>query len=172
LPSYQRISDYATSREPLEYTRLGKLRRHVLEGRYDRAKRSAENEMAAGPVAPGKMSEEDRALLEDPVAMGVWELLAERFPDRRLTPEISPQLDLDIDSLGWVNLTLEIGEKTGVELREEAIGRIGIVRDLLREIACGADGRTRRSSPLERPEEFLDDRQKRWLKPLGPRPPW
>jgi long-chain acyl-CoA synthetase len=168
LPSYQRISDYATSREPLEYTRLGKLRRHVLEGRYDRAKRSAENEMAAGPVAPGKMSEEDRALLEDPVAMGVWELLAERFPDRRLTPEISPQLDLDIDSLGWVNLTLEIGEKTGVELREEAIGRIGIVRDLLREIACGADGRTRRSSPLERPEEFLDDRQKRWLKPLGP----
>jgi long-chain acyl-CoA synthetase len=30
LPSYQRISDYAISREPLEYTRLGKLRRHVL----------------------------------------------------------------------------------------------------------------------------------------------
>jgi long-chain acyl-CoA synthetase len=133
LPSYQRISDYATSREPLEYTRLGKLRRHVLEERYDRAKRSAENEMAVGPVAPGKMSEEDRALLEDPAAMGVWELLAVRFPDRRLTPETSPQLDLDIDWLGWVNLTLEIGEKTGVELREEAIGSIGIVRDLLRD---------------------------------------
>jgi long-chain acyl-CoA synthetase len=46
------------------------------------------------------MSEEDRALLEDPAAMGVWELLAERFPDRRLAPETSPQPDLDIDSLG------------------------------------------------------------------------
>jgi hypothetical protein len=30
-PSYQRISGYAISRERLEFTRLGKLRRHVLE---------------------------------------------------------------------------------------------------------------------------------------------
>jgi long-chain acyl-CoA synthetase len=114
------------------------------------------------------MSEEDRALLEDPAAMGVWELLAERYPDRKLTPESSPQLDLDIDSLGWVNLTLEIGEKTGVELNEEAIERIGTVRDLLREVAAGTGGARHRASPLELPEEVLDDRQRRWLKPLGP----
>jgi len=100
LPSYQRISGYAISREPLEYPRLGKLRRHLLEERYDRAKRGRENGMAEGPVAPREMSEEDRALLEAPAAMGVWELLAERFPDRRLAPETSPQPDLDIDSLG------------------------------------------------------------------------
>jgi long-subunit acyl-CoA synthetase (AMP-forming)/1-acyl-sn-glycerol-3-phosphate acyltransferase len=42
LPSFQRISDYATSREPLEFTRLGKLRRHVLEERYERARRGVE----------------------------------------------------------------------------------------------------------------------------------
>ena len=168
LPSYQRISDYAMSREPLEYTRLGKLRRHVLEERYDLAKSGGENEMPVGPVSPEEMSDEDRALLEDPAAMGVWELLAERFPDRRLAPETSPQLDLDIDSLGWVNLTLEIGEKTGVELKEEAIGRIDTVRDLLREVASGTGEQARRVSPIERPEEVLDDRQLRWLKPLGP----
>ncbi len=168
LPSYQRISGYAIRREPLEYTRLGKLRRHVLEERYDRAKRGRENGMAEGPVAPREMSEKDRALLEVPAAMGVWELLAERFPDRRLAPETSPQLDLDIDSLGWVNLTLEIGEKTGVELKEGAIGRIGTVRDLPREVASGAGGPTHHASPLERPEEVLDDRQLWWLKPLGP----
>jgi long-chain acyl-CoA synthetase len=170
LPSYQRISDYAMTREPLEYTRLGKLRRHVLEDRYDRAKRGVEDhdELSAGPLAPGEMSEEDRALLGNPAAMGVWELLVDRYPDRRLAPESSPQLDLDIDSLGWVNLTLEIGERTGVELEEEAIGRIDTVRDLLREVASGAGGSTHRLSPLERPEEVLDDRQRRWLKPLGP----
>ena len=174
LPSYQRISDYAISREPLEYTRLGKLRRHVLEERYDRAKGGAEDQetLSAGPVAPGEMSEEDRALLDDPAAMGVWELLADRFPDRRLAPETSPQLDLDIDSLGWVNLTLEIGERTGVELGEEAIGRIGTVRDLLREVASGSCETTHRASPLERPEEVLDDRQRRWLSRSGGRPPW
>jgi len=114
------------------------------------------------------MSREDRALLEDPTALGVWKLLTERYPDRRLAPETSTQLDLNIDSLGWVILTLEIGEKTGVELDEEAIERIDTVRDLLREVASGASGTLHHVSPFERPEEVLDDRQKRWLEPLGP----
>jgi len=114
------------------------------------------------------MSGEDRALLENTAAMGVWKLLTDRYAGRRLAPETSMQLDLDIDSLGWVNLTLEIGEKTGVELDEEAIERIDTVRDLLREVASGAGGTTRRLSPLESPEDVLDDRQLRWLKPLGP----
>src|SRR5918994_443377 len=49
LPSYQRLSDYAITREPLEYTQLGKLRRHLLEDRYDRAKEGEEDaEDAAG----------------------------------------------------------------------------------------------------------------------------
>jgi long-chain acyl-CoA synthetase len=169
LSSYQRISDYAISREPLEYTRLGKLRRHILDERYERAKRGEENpdEAAVGPISVREMSEEDRALLEHPAAEGVWDLLVDRYPDRRLTPEASPQLDLDIDSLGWVNLTLEIGERTGVELDEEAIERIETVRDLLREVAKGGRA-TRRISPFEEPEEVLDARQKRWLEPLGP----
>ena len=170
LPSYQRISDYAISREPLEYTRLGKLRRHVLEERYERARSGGESqeETAVGPVAPEEMSEEDRGLLEDPAAMGVWKLLSDRYPDRRLTPETSPQLDLDIDSLGWVTLTLKIGEKTGVELHEEAIDRIDTVRDLLREVASGSGEPTHHVSLFERPEEVIDDRRKRWLEPLGP----
>jgi long-chain acyl-CoA synthetase len=113
------------------------------------------------------MSGEDRALLRDPAAMGVWNLLADRYPDRRLAPDASPQLDLDIDSLGWVNLTLEIGDKTGVELDEAAIERIDTVRDLLREVGSGVGRTTHHVSPFERPEEVLDYRQKRWLKPLG-----
>jgi long-chain acyl-CoA synthetase len=170
LPSYQRISDYAVTREPLEYTQLGKLRRHILEERYERAKSGEERpEETPGPIPPEEMSEEDRALLEDPAAKGVWDLLADRYPDRRLTPDTSPQLDLEIDSLEWVNLTLEIGEKSGVELDEEAIERIESVRDLLREVAEKAETGegTARRSPLEHPEEVLDDRQKRLLRPLG-----
>lgn len=105
LPSYQRISDYAISSEPLEFTRLGKLRRHVLDERYERARRGKEGsaEAAVAPVTPEEMSGEDRALLENTAAMGVWKLLTDRYPDRRLAPETSMQLDLDIDSLGWVN---------------------------------------------------------------------
>jgi long-chain acyl-CoA synthetase len=137
--------------------------------RYDRDKRSGrdQDELPVGPVEIEEMLEEDQALLRNPAARGVWELLTARFPDRRLAPDTSPQLDLGVDSLGWVNLTLEIGETTGVELREEAVGRIGTVRDLLREVASGSGRKMHHISPLERPEEVLDDRQLRWLRPLG-----
>jgi len=166
LPSYQRLSDYAVTREPLEYTQLGKLRRHLLEERYDRAKAGDEGE-APGPIPVEEMSGEDRALLEDDAAREVWELLARRYPDRRLTPNTSPQLDLGVDSMEWVNLTMEIGERAGVELDEEAIGRVETVRDLLRE-ATEAGEAVPGASPVERPEEILDETQKRWLEPLSP----
>src|ERR687894_260257 len=171
LPSYQRLSDYAINREPLEYTQLGKLRRHLLEDRYDRAKEGEEDEKgAAGPIPVEEMSEEDREVLKDPVAERVWELLARRYSDIRLTPDTSPQLDLGVDSMEWVNLTMEIGESAGVELDEEAINGIDTVRDLLREVAEASESGEASSgaSPLEQPEEVLDEDQKRWLEPLGP----
>ena len=77
------------------------------------------------------------------------------------------QFDLNIDSLGWVNLTLEIGEKFGVDLDEAAIERIDTVRDP-REVASGAGGTHTGSHPSKGPKRF-DDRQKRWLMPLDPR---
>ena len=63
-----------------------------------------------------------------------WDWLTERFPDTKLTLDKSPQLDLNVDSLEWINLTLEIRERLGVELNEEAIARIDTVRDLLNEV--------------------------------------
>ena len=171
LPSYQRISDYAVTREPLEYTQLGKLRRHLLPDRYDRAKAGDEGSDAApGPVPVDEMSAGDREILEDESARQVWELLARRYEDKPLSPDTSPQLDLGVDSLGWVNLTMEISERTGVEIGEEAISRIDTVRDLLREAAeaSGEGGATRRVSPLDHPEEALSNEQKRYLEPLSP----
>ncbi len=172
VPSYQRLSDYAVTREPLEQTQLGKLRRHLLEDRYDETKESEEGqgEGKTGPIPPGEMSEEDRSLLEDPAAREVWDLLVGRYPDARLTPDTSPQLDLGVDSMEWVHLTMEMGERTGVELDEETIDGIDTVRDLLEAVAEGAESgeTTSGASPLEEPEEVLSDEQKRWLEPLGP----
>jgi long-chain acyl-CoA synthetase len=172
LPSYQRISDYAITRQPLERTQLGKLRRHLLEDRFDRAKKGEEDSgEAVGPIPIEKMSEKDRALFENLAARRVWQLLADRYSDRNLTPDTSPQLDLAVDSLGWVDLTLEIAESTGVELSEEAIGNIYTVRDLLNEVAEQASaggGGPPQALPLELPEEVLSEEQKRWLRPLGP----
>ncbi|PYK70133.1 MAG: hypothetical protein DME42_13175, partial [Verrucomicrobia bacterium] len=65
-----------------------------------------------------------------------------------LTPDTSPQFDLGVDSLEWLNLTLEIAESSGVELSEEATARIETVRDLLREVTEGGEGEA--VDPLEK----------------------
>jgi long-chain acyl-CoA synthetase len=166
LPSHQRISDYVITGDALPRTRLGKIQRHRLDERYKKAKEGGEKAAAAGPMDIDEMSGDDRALLEDSAAQSVWELLAKRYRDKRLTPDTSPQFDLGIDSLEWLNLTLEIAESSGVELTEEAIARIETVRDLLREVTEGGEGKS--SDPVAKPDEALDEKQKRWLKPLGP----
>ena len=102
LPSYQRISEYAITHLPLERTQLGKIRRHLLEERFDVAKSGGEGVgEAVGPISIEEMPEADRELLENQAAREIWDLLARRYSDRHLTPDTSPQLDLGIDSLGW-----------------------------------------------------------------------
>ena len=166
LPSHQRISDYAITPDALPRTRLGKIQRHRLAERYKEVKEGGEKAATAEPMSVEEMSGEDRALLEDPSAQSVWELLTKRYGGKRLTPDTSPQFDLGIDSLEWLNLTLEIGESSGVELSEEAIARIETVRDLLREVTEGGEGEA--VDPLTDPDEVLDEKQKQWLEPLGP----
>ena len=166
LPSHQRISDYAITPDALPRTRLGKIQRHRLAERYKEVKEGGGKAATAEPMSVEEMSGEDRALLEDPSAQSVWELLTKRYGGKRLTPDTSPQFDLGIDSLEWLNLTLEIGESSGVELNEEAIARIETVRDLLREVTEGGEGEA--VDPLTDPDEVLDEKQKQWLEPLGP----
>ena len=42
LPPYQRVSDYALTRDAIQRTRLGKIRRHLLSERYEKAKEGEE----------------------------------------------------------------------------------------------------------------------------------
>jgi len=116
------------------------------------------------------MSDQDRALMENRAARSAWDWLAERYRTRRITPDTSPRLDLGVDSMEWLNLTMEIRETVGVELRDAAIGRIETVRDLLHEIveASGQGGEPAAKKSLEHPEEALTWKQKQWLTPLGP----
>ena len=171
LPTYQRIGDYVVVSEPLERTRLGKLRRHMLAGRYRSAKDAWKPGGAqAGVMTPERMPPEDRALLENAAANAIWQWLAARHADKGLTPDTSPQLDLGMDSMAWLNLTLTIGQLTGVELGEDAIARVQTVRDLLREVAAASAGgrHTPPPDPLDEPERKLTGEQKQWIEPLGP----
>ncbi|HEY7165013.1 MAG TPA: AMP-binding protein [Candidatus Binatia bacterium] len=174
LPSHHRITDYALTDEPLPRTRIGKIRRHILVERFDSAT-SGKPTQGAGQLSIEEMSPEDQELLENPLAAAIWNWLPERFPDAYLTPATNLQLELGVNSLDWLNLTLEIRVLTQADLEEAAIRRIETVRDLLREAAAAA-----RPSHLEtpagvleelkEPEKILNEQQRRWLEPPPPLP--
>src|SRR5690606_17862333 len=120
---------FRAAREPLPRTRLGKIKRHELPALFDKAdKRSLED-------VPVELSDEDRALIDaSDKTRSVWRWLEERYPDRALHPDLSPQLDLQIDSLGWVSMTLELEQRFGIALPAAAVSRVLSLRDLLVEV--------------------------------------
>jgi long-chain acyl-CoA synthetase len=129
LKPQERVVGYAFTLEALPRTHLGKLKRHQLVALYAHAKAG----VTEGEPEP--LSLEDRQLLESASSRPVWDWLLARYPGYRLTPGTSPQLDLGIDSLQWIELTAEIEDRFRVRLDEAAIARALTLRDLLREIA-------------------------------------
>jgi long-chain acyl-CoA synthetase len=155
LPNHLRLAGFSVTRMPLPRTPLGKIQRHLLPALYARAAvpRPSEGEM---PVAAS-----DAALLEMSTARDVWRWLRDRYPDHHIGFDTSPQLDLGIDSLGWIDLTLALQQSFGIRLMEAQIARIVTVRDLMRE-ALAAAGHPGADSPAESPA-----RQQAWLEPYG-----
>lgn len=172
LPSHHRPSTVRIAVDPLPRTRLGKLRRHKLEQLFERLGESGGvPEAPPEPISRESMSPEDQQLLSDPSAEGTWNYLAKRYSDLRLTPESSLSRDLDIDSLGWVDLSLALREQVGIELDETAIARVSTVRDLLREAASSAEAGEQAedlAKALETPEQLLGPEQEEALTPPGP----
>jgi long-chain acyl-CoA synthetase len=170
LPSYARITAVAVTREPLPRTRLGKLRRHLLPELYQRAQRGGDARQGGAPMDVAAMAAEDQGLLEHPAARATWELLAEHHPHAGLTPDSNLQLDLDVDSMEWLNVTFEIRRRAGVELRDDVLARLETVRDLLRAVSEAGKAVGPHASPLDEPEKSLTPEQRRWLrKPGAPR---
>jgi long-chain acyl-CoA synthetase len=169
LPSYQRMTDVAVTRDPLPRTRLGKLRRRGLPGLYAGAHAVRSEQAQRGPIAVADMVEADRLLLEHPPAKVIWEWLSQRYSTRRLTMDVSFGLDLAVDSLEWLGLTLEIERRANVQLDEAEIARVATIRDLLRAVADAPAAEVRSWGALwNEPERLLSPAQARWLAPLGP----
>lgn len=167
MPSYQRIEDFTITRESLPRTRLGKIKRHLLEDRYVSAIKQKEETPEPGPISLEKMSDQDRVFLEHDAVWQIWKWLGERYQDRRLTLDTSLRLDLGVDSMEWLNLTMEIRERIGVELTDESIRRIDLVRDLLKEVK-EASGEETTPASLEEPEKIVPEQQKQFIEPLKP----
>lgn len=133
LPSYARLSGFAVTQGPLPRTQLGKLKRHLLPPLY-RAARQHEPASRAS-----EMSAEDRLLLGTPSGAAVWRWLIQRFPGHELRPDTVLQLELGIDSLAWIDLSLAVERDLGIVLHEQEIARIVTARDFVQEATAARD---------------------------------
>lgn len=148
LAPWERLAGYATVTTPLPRTRLGKYRRFLLPRIYDEAK--AGRRRVSTAVAPA-----DEALLADPRARAVWDLLQERYREAGIDFDSSLALDLGLDSLEWMTLALEIERRLSIALPEVAVTDLDRVRDLVR-LAADAE-----SAPAREPAASPED----WLRP-------
>ena len=158
LPSYQRLAGYVIVREPLPRTRLGKYRRFLLPDLYERAR--------AGRAAPEtvELTEEDRAFLWQPLAREVWQLLQKRYPQAPLALDGSLQLDLGIDSLEWVTLSLELERRVGVQLSEAELAEVYTVRDLIEAVQRAAQRPAEAPLQKDASAQMLAERRQ-WTRP-------
>src|SRR6056297_3464084 len=165
LPSHQHVNDIVLTRKALPRTRIGKIRRKKLKEHFEQAQKSDDQD--AGPLSRDEMSSEDQALMDVPAASETWDMLTEQFSDEPLSPDTNLRSELGIDSMRWLNLTMEIQQRTGVELDDEALAGIDTVRDLLRAIERSGESESREDM-LEEPEKLLSEHQRKRLRPLGP----
>jgi long-chain acyl-CoA synthetase len=159
LPRYQRLAGYAIAREPLPRTRLGKYRRFLLLRLYQQA--------LAGAAArqPAELSTADRDFLRHPLAGEVWQLLQQRYPQRPFDLEASLQLDLGVDSLEWITLSLELERRLGIGLDEADVAEVYTVRELIAAAQRAARRPAARSAP---PASGHADADRRWIQPGHP----
>jgi long-chain acyl-CoA synthetase len=153
LAPYQRISDYRLSHASLPRTPLGKLQRFRLPAIYAGGR-------VAAAATPAEISAADQALLASDLGQRLWSWLGARFADKPLSLDASPQLDLQVDSLEWLTITLEIRDRFAVNLGQDAVARVLTVRDLVTEVLAAA-ARPAASG------EVISAAQARWLEPPG-----
>ncbi len=169
-PSYQRPAKLEFGYQPLKRTRLGKLRRGALQTTYQAVREEATGNRAVskGPVALGNLPSEDRSLLDNPRARAIWDILCTRYPDRPVSPDAHLEIDLGIDSLEWVELSLALEKATGVAVDDKLIGQADRVRDLLTTIADIETESHGGPDPLANPEAVIEPAECRWANPRGP----
>lgn len=127
LPSYQRVAEFRLARQSLPRTRLGKLKRHLLPEIFASAS-------AASAAPSAALPEEGGGSMESETVRAAWSWLQQRYAVPGITLDSSPQLDLGIDSLGWVSLTTELEQKFGIAPSAQDLSRVLTVRDLLQAI--------------------------------------
>lgn len=159
LPKSHALASVAILRAALPRSALGRLRRDLLPRLYQQAVAKRQRMRAAA------FSDADRALLAKPREREVWDWLQARTPGRMLGLNLHPQLDLDIDSLGWLVIGLELEQRFGLQLEEATMSRMRTLREFMVEVKRAPE--TAASGPASPRLTTLDAAQRRSIAPPG-----
>ena len=129
LPIYKRLKGFTVTLDDLPHNLFGKLERYAVKAIYEpRVNAGIEGAL---PVA-GEPSAEDILLIESEAGIKILECLKEQSGIKRpVILEDSLELDLDIDSLGRLELASRLELAFNVDIKIEAISRAFSVKELI-----------------------------------------
>jgi long-chain acyl-CoA synthetase len=133
LPSYMRITELVLFYHELPRTRLGKLRRSEIE-------RLIKEQISTTPVEQQvTLSPEDKALMESSSSVRFLKRLKEIADVKGpFSPGQDLLIDLGLDSLTLVEITVLLEKEFGLNLKEEEYPSIHTVGDILKRIKDAA----------------------------------
>ncbi|RPJ02498.1 MAG: long-chain fatty acid--CoA ligase, partial [Deltaproteobacteria bacterium] len=121
LPPYKRIMGYQVSQTPLPRTPLGKLKRYAIQDVLGQEKEEMPEEAGAEPI-------------KSPAGRRAISCLERMTEVRPIRLDHNLELDLGMDSLARVELTVALSQAFSVELPDTFASDIYTVRDLIAKI--------------------------------------
>src|SRR4030042_1851192 len=129
LPIHKRLKGFTVTLEELPHDLFGKLDRYAVKEIYEPRVRAGIE--GALPVLEG-LTAADNLLIESRTGIKILECLKEISGVKRpIILEDSLELDLAIDSLGRIELASSLELAFKVDIKDEAISRAFIVKDLI-----------------------------------------
>lgn len=128
LPSYMQITELVLFYDELPRTRLGKLRRGEIEKLISKQKNPLSEEKII-------LSPEEKALMEAPLSIRFLKRLEEIGEIKGpFSPNQDLSIDLGLDSLTLVEITVLLENEFGVKLKEEELPFVRTIADVLKRV--------------------------------------
>ncbi|MDD5680256.1 MAG: 1-acyl-sn-glycerol-3-phosphate acyltransferase [Candidatus Omnitrophica bacterium] len=138
LPVYKRLKGFTIVLEDLPHNLSGKVKRSAVKEIYE--PRVIAGIEGALPVS-GELTAADHMLIESEVGIKILECLKKQSGIKKpIILEDSLELDLDIDSLGRIELASYLELAFGVDIKDEAISQAFTVKDLILGITYALKG--------------------------------
>jgi len=138
LPAYRRVMGFVVTADPLPRTRLGKIRRFLLQEKYGQLLLATSEKNTPSTLAQDSevvATDEDLIILARPAAQQVLLILAKTIAASKMgkTPKLSDHLELDlgIESLARIELMVALEKTLNVKIADEELSKVATVRELI-----------------------------------------